>query len=95
MLRWQTPGDLPIAHAVVFFEVFENRYDMLKTHFYQVVFNSTNIPDLKGPRSLNAVTEKTPQPNIGVFPERSTEGEKTWDWAVRVVFNGLGSCRLV
>ncbi|CAH8541325.1 unnamed protein product [Schistosoma curassoni] len=114
----------------------------------QVVFNSTNIPDIKVPRSLNAVAEKTPQPNIlghhviteecltslvedkqyyetpilhllsrrnnviatltdcngrvlngtscGAegFRNARLKAKKLGIGAVRVVFNGLGSCRL-
>ncbi|CAH8497785.1 unnamed protein product [Schistosoma turkestanicum] len=39
-------------------------HNLLRRAYNQVFFNSTNVPDLKGPRSLNVVAEKTAAINI-------------------------------
>ncbi|CAH8537181.1 unnamed protein product [Schistosoma guineensis] len=49
------------SRLLLFADLFHNVFRWASS---QVVFNSTNIPDIKVPRSLNAVAEKTPQPNI-------------------------------
>lgn len=49
------------SRLLLFADLFHNVFRWASS---QVVFNSTNIPDIKVPRSLNAVAEKTPQPNM-------------------------------